>query len=141
MIVKTPMKITIQECTTRDLASLTNDLLECPIVQQDVNNIEYQTQRIIRAVQMVYPVTITQLQSKSRRAYLVTCRQLCMYFMHKILPVPLVYIGEVFGGRDHSTVIHAIKCVEDHCFIEPLYSEKFEIIEKYLTNNKLKKNH
>jgi chromosomal replication initiator protein len=36
-----------------------------------------------------------------------------MFLIRELLETPLVQIGEVFGGRDHSTVIHSIKKVEE----------------------------
>jgi len=36
-----------------------------------------------------------------------------MYLIKDLIDLPLVQIGELFGGRDHSTVIHSIRKVED----------------------------
>jgi chromosomal replication initiator protein len=43
---------------------------------------------------------------------LVEPRQVAMYLIRDMLNVPLVEIGYLFGGRDHSTVIHSIQKVE-----------------------------
>jgi chromosomal replication initiator protein len=40
-------------------------------------------------------------------------RQVAMFLMREILELPLTQIGSHFGGRDHSTVIHSIKKVEE----------------------------
>jgi chromosomal replication initiator protein len=52
------------------------------------------------------------LVSKRRTKDLTVPRQVAMYLIKEILDTPLVQIGEVFGGRDHSTVIHSIRKVE-----------------------------
>jgi chromosomal replication initiator protein len=54
------------------------------------------------------------LASKRRTKDLTVPRQVAMFLIRELLETPLVQIGEVFGGRDHSTVIHSIKKVEDH---------------------------
>ena len=57
----------------------------------------------------VRPETLT---SKRRTKDLTVPRQVAMYLIKEILNTPLMRIGEVFGGRDHSTVIHSIRKVE-----------------------------
>jgi chromosomal replication initiator protein len=54
-----------------------------------------------------------QLASKRRTKNLTVPRQVAMFLIKEILDTPLVAIGEVFGGRDHSTVIHSLKKVEE----------------------------
>jgi chromosomal replication initiator protein len=53
------------------------------------------------------------LASKRRTKDLTVPRQVAMFLIRELLETPLVQIGEVFGGRDHSTVIHSIRKVED----------------------------
>src|SRR6185503_15951753 len=52
------------------------------------------------------------LTSKRRTKDLTVPRQVAMYLIKEILDTSLVQIGEVFGDRDHSTVIHSIRKVE-----------------------------
>jgi chromosomal replication initiator protein len=53
------------------------------------------------------------LSSKRRTKDLTVPRQVAMYLIKETLGVPLVQIGTLFGGRDHSTVIHSIRKVEE----------------------------
>ncbi len=53
------------------------------------------------------------LASKRRTKNLTVPRQVAMFLIRELLETPLVQIGEVFGGRDHSTVIHSIRKVEE----------------------------
>jgi len=52
------------------------------------------------------------LQSKSRTKHLTVPRQVAMFLIRDLLGLQLVEIGNAFGGRDHSTVIHSIEKVE-----------------------------
>ena len=58
-------------------------------------------------------VTVEALASKKRTKEVTAPRQVAMYLIRELLDVPLVEIGRLFGGRDHSTVIHSIQKVED----------------------------
>ena len=51
--------------------------------------------------------------SKSRSRPLTQARHIAMYLMRECTGLSLVKIGEIFGGRDHTTVLHGIKKVED----------------------------
>jgi chromosomal replication initiator protein len=53
-------------------------------------------------------VSLEGLQSKTRTKVLTVPRQVAMYLAREILGMQLVEIGQAFGGRDHSTVIHSL---------------------------------
>ncbi|KAF5271434.1 hypothetical protein FQR65_LT17612 [Abscondita terminalis] len=57
-------------------------------------------------------ITITSLESKSRIKEIANARFLAMYFAQNLLKMQLSEIGRHFGGRDHSTVSHAIGQIE-----------------------------
>lgn len=58
-------------------------------------------------------VSVEGLQSKTRTKTLTVPRQIAMYLAREILGLQLVEIGQAFGGRDHSTVIHSLAKVTD----------------------------
>jgi chromosomal replication initiator protein len=60
-----------------------------------------------------FKVDIELLKAKVKRREIVIPRQLAMYFCKRYTQLTLALIGENFGGRDHSTVIHALESVED----------------------------
>jgi chromosomal replication initiator protein len=64
-------------------------------------------------------VTPEGLRSKTRTKALTVPRQIAMYFMRELLSMQLVEIGAVFGGRDHSTVIHSLERVQSILKEEP----------------------
>jgi chromosomal replication initiator protein len=54
-----------------------------------------------------YGLTIEDLQGSSRSRVLVTARQIAMYLCRELTELSLPKIGQLFGGRDHTTVMHA----------------------------------
>ena len=70
-------------------------------------------ERIQQEVAQEYGVTIDGLKSKKRTKTLTVPRQVAMYLCRQHTDLPLVEIGQAFGGRDHTTVIHACDKVEN----------------------------
>ncbi len=68
--------------------------------------------KIIEVVSDFYNVTTEDLLKQSRKKEYVNPRQIAMYIIRKELETSLPSIGEFFGGRDHTTVIHAIDKIE-----------------------------
>jgi chromosomal replication initiator protein len=68
--------------------------------------------KIIEIVSDFYNVMPEDLLKQSRKKEYVNPRQIAMYIIRKELETSLPSIGEFFGGRDHTTVIHAIDKVE-----------------------------
>jgi chromosomal replication initiator protein len=58
-----------------------------------------------------WSTTVEGLQSKTRTKNLTVPRQVAMYLAREVLGLQLVEIGQAFGGRDHSTVIHSLERV------------------------------
>ena len=68
---------------------------------------------IQQAVAKEWGVTVEGLRSKTRTKLLTTPRQSAMYLTRELLSTQLVEIGNGFGGRDHSTVIHSLEKVQE----------------------------
>jgi chromosomal replication initiator protein len=60
-----------------------------------------------------YDIKLNDLKAKTRKKEIVTARQVAMYFSKEFTNHSLKSIGYHFGGRDHSTVIHAVQTVND----------------------------
>ncbi|MCB0522109.1 MAG: chromosomal replication initiator protein DnaA [Saprospiraceae bacterium] len=60
-----------------------------------------------------FDVPVEKLGGKTRKRQFVIARQLSMYLAKNLTDKSLKSIGEMFGGRDHSTVIYSIKTVQD----------------------------
>jgi len=71
------------------------------------------------AVAKEWGVTVDMLKSKTRTKHITIPRQIAMYLARHLLGLQLVEIGNAFGGRDHSTVIHSLERVEASMAEEP----------------------
>ena len=80
-----------------------------------------------------FGVKADALASKRRTKDLTVPRQVAMYLIKELLDTPLVQIGEVFGGRDHSTVIHSIRKVEDQLEDDTEFRTRVESLRTELT--------
>ena len=69
--------------------------------------------RIQNEVATEYGVTVEGLKSRKRTKNLTVPRQIAMLLCRQLTDLPLVEIGQAFGGRDHTTVIHACDKVEN----------------------------
>ena len=56
---------------------------------------------------------MSDMSSTRRLRAIARPRQIAMYLSKKMTPASLPHIGREFGGRDHTTVMHAIRKVED----------------------------
>jgi chromosomal replication initiator protein len=67
---------------------------------------------ILRVVTARYNVRVADLQSKKRSRSIALPRQICMYLARNLTRHSLEEIGGYFGGRDHTTVLHANRTIE-----------------------------
>jgi len=70
-------------------------------------------EKIIEEVARTYQVTPEDICSQKRNAAVSKARQVAMYVVREITQMPMVEIGKTFGGRDHSTVVYALRQIED----------------------------
>jgi chromosomal replication initiator protein len=75
---------------------------------------EISVKSLAKAVSDYFKIDLEQLKSKRKTAELVRARQIAMYLCREYTSNSLKSIGEEFGGRDHSTVIHAITTIENN---------------------------
>ena len=68
-------------------------------------------QAVLAAVAAVFSIKPAELKGKGRQKEVVTPRHLAMYILKKEADLPYVRIGEFFGGRDHTSVMHAVEKV------------------------------
>ena len=87
-------------------------------------NTRLSTDTIQSVVAKEWNVTTEGLRSKTRTKALTAPRQVAMYFMRELLSMQLVEIGAVFGGRDHSTVIHSLERVSAVMKEEPSFAQR-----------------
>jgi len=64
-------------------------------------------ERVIECVCRYFNIQVEDLTGKKKTREIVEPRQTCMYLIHEIVGMPLASIGNLFGGRDHTTVMHS----------------------------------
>lgn len=89
--------------------------------------------RIMYQVQKQYGYGLVDIQSKSRNKNLAFVRQVAMFLMKKLTDKSLRDIGLYLGGRDHSTVMHAIAKIEQQASNEAGFMETIKRIEDEIT--------
>lgn len=108
---------------------LTKDILKNLVhpIETEVN-IDY----IQKSVADYFELSLEQLVDKSRKKEIVIARQLGMYFAKEYTNLSLQTIGQHFGKRDHSTVIHAIHCVNDLIETDRKFKKSYQDLQKKL---------
>ncbi|MEL6675176.1 MAG: chromosomal replication initiator protein DnaA [Bacteroidota bacterium] len=78
-------------------------------------------------------VEIDLMKAKTRKRDIVQARQIAMFFAKELTRHSLKSIGLHFGGRDHSTVIHALQTVNDLITTDKLFKQNVQDIRKRIT--------
>ena len=100
-------------------AQLTGQVVSLQLAEEQLTDILSANRRRItideiqRTVCQFYRVDRTEMASKRRARAVVRPRQVAMYLAKVLTPRSYPEIGRKFGGRDHSTVIHAVRLIED----------------------------
>ena len=87
------------------------------------------------AVSSYFNLRIEDLKSQRRTRNVVYPRQIAMYLSRKLTDMSLPKIGEEFGGRDHTTVIHAYEKISENLKIDDSLQHTVNDITKKLTQN------
>nr|WP_317130464.1 chromosomal replication initiator protein DnaA [Flammeovirga kamogawensis] len=90
---------------------------------------------IQQIVSEYFSISVDELKSKTRKKDIAQARQIAMYFSKEYTKEPLKSIGNQFGGRDHSTVVHATKAVTKRTASDALYNR---ILEELLDQMNIK---
>ena len=79
-----------------------------------------------------YNIKLSDMHSPRRSRSVARPRQVAMYLAKSITTRSLPEIGRKFGGRDHTTVIHAIKTIEEIMVNDPSLAEDIELLTRIL---------
>ncbi len=79
-----------------------------------------------------FGLPVDLLSSKTRKQSVAEARQIAMYLAKRLTSKPLKAIGQCFGNRDHSTVVHALRTVKAKCNSEESYARKVATLERTL---------
>ncbi len=87
---------------------------------------------IQKAICEFFHVRPADLRSKKRSRNIAVPRQVAMYLCRRYTPASFPVIGDRFGGRDHSTVIHAMHVVDERMKQDPTFRATIERLERML---------
>ena len=93
-----PIDVTLAERALQDLIPQTEHEIPPPLILEETAR--------------YFSLSTGDLMSKSRSRPLTQARHIAMYLVRECTGLSLVKIGEIFGGRDHTTVLHGINKVE-----------------------------
>ena len=111
--------------------NITIDLAKV-IVEKFVKNTkkEISIDHIQKVVSDYFQMDVSTLQSKTRKRHIVQARQLAMFFSKKFTKASLASIGTKIGHRDHATVLHACKTVDNLAFTDKQFRKYVEDLNK-----------
>jgi chromosomal replication initiator protein len=79
-----------------------------------------------------FNIRLADMHSARRARAVARPRQVAMYLAKQLTPRSLPEIGRKFGGRDHTTVIHAVKKIEELSAYDPAFKEDVELLRRLL---------
>ena len=131
--------------SVRDLEGVVNSLMAYSIVYNSAVDMRLAERVIKRAVKVDnHPLTVDDILdkvcghygiaqqhvfSKSRKRDYVLVRQVSMYLAQKYTKMPASRIGQLIGGRDHSTVLHSCSTIEQRLKVDKAFSAEVSSIE------------
>lgn len=78
----------------------------------------------------VFAINLTDMLSSTRVRSVVIARQIAMYLSKELTNYSYSEIGKVFGNRDHSTVIHAVKNIKDRISTDSGFNSNIENLKR-----------
>ena len=88
--------------------------------------------QILEETASCFNITPQEMKSKKRTQIIVFPRQVAMYLTRELTDSSLIKIGREFGGRDHTTVIHACKKIEAELSSNSELKNKLALIKSKL---------
>ncbi len=107
--------------------NLVKDVVKQFVSHEDT---ELSLEKIKKLVAKHFDVPVEKLHEKTRLRNVVVARQLSMYLAKTFTNSSLKVIGDSFGGRDHSTVIHSLKAVQDLMDTDTLFKDQVDDLVK-----------
>ena len=114
-----------REVTIEVARTALKDLLSIQNRQISVENIQ-------KAVADFYSIKVADMYSKRRPANIARPRQIAMFMAKELTQKSLPEIGELFGGRDHTTVLHAVRKIGEERSHDGQLNHEIHVIEQTL---------
>ena len=97
-----------------------------------IQNRQISVENIQKAVADFYSIKVADMYSKKRPANIARPRQIAMFMAKELTQKSLPEIGELFGGRDHTTGLHAVRKIGDERFHDGQLNHEIHVIEQTL---------
>jgi chromosomal replication initiator protein len=98
----------------------------------DNDDKEITIEHITKSVSQYFKIPLVDLKSKSRNKDITKARHIAMYLSRMVANSKQQEIGEYFGGRDHTSVIHAVEKIKERIKIENTLAKDINSIESNL---------
>ncbi len=98
----------------------------------DTRETRLNSRQIAQAVAEYYRISMEAMCGKQRDKHIVMPRQIAMYLIRQETQVSLLEIGQLFGGRDHSTVLHACEKIDREINVNPTLRREVIAIREQL---------
>ena len=82
-----------------------------------------------------YSISASDIRSNKRAAQISVARQAAVYIVREITQMSMAAIGEEFGGRDHSTIVYALRQAEKNMAEDGKYRARSEDIIKNIRDS------
>jgi chromosomal replication initiator protein len=97
-----------------------------------VQNRQISVENIQKTVADFYSIKVADMYSKKRPANIARPRQIAMYLAKELTQKSLPEIGELFGGRDHTTVLHAVRKISAERGTDAQLNHELHVLEQTL---------
>ncbi|WP_233447517.1 chromosomal replication initiator protein DnaA, partial [Ideonella dechloratans] len=97
-----------------------------------IQNRQISVENIQKTVADFYKIKIADMYSKKRPASIARPRQIAMYLAKELTQKSLPEIGELFGGRDHTTVLHAVRKIGGERQKDTELNQQLHVLEQTL---------
>ncbi|MFM7049418.1 MAG: chromosomal replication initiator protein DnaA, partial [Polynucleobacter sp.] len=114
------VNIEVARSALKDLLSIQNRQISVESIQKTVANF--------------YNIKVADMYSKKRPANIARPRQIAMFIAKELTQKSLPEIGELFGGRDHTTVLHAVRKIAEERQHDSHLNHELHVLEQSLKN-------
>lgn len=118
-LIKKPITLSMAKEVLQDLFHDKEKVIDAKIIQKEVANF--------------FHLRVSDLKSKDRNRNIVAARHIAMFLCRELTDISLPEIGKCFGGKDHTSVIHANKKINSQIKKDPDMSHKINQLRDIIT--------